>query len=133
MKTKTSELIGPALDWAVAKALGVPAQVLPIRSNSRIVGHRVYLDPAERDEFGMVEFEPSTNWSQGGPIIDSERVATQPYRGAWIAGVSGKPARGTSSWSCGGPTPLVAAMRCYVASKLGDEVEIPDELTHKRP
>jgi hypothetical protein len=27
-----------------------------------------------------------------------------------------------------GPTPLIAAMRCYVASKLGDEVEIPSEL-----
>ena len=27
-----------------------------------------------------------------------------------------------------GPTPLVAAMRCFVVSKLGDEVEVPDEL-----
>jgi hypothetical protein len=27
-----------------------------------------------------------------------------------------------------GDTPLIAAMRCYVASKLGDEVEIPKEL-----
>ena len=27
-----------------------------------------------------------------------------------------------------GPTPLIAAMRCYVASKLGDEVEVPVEL-----
>lgn len=27
-----------------------------------------------------------------------------------------------------GPTPLIAAMRCFVASKLGDEVEVPDEL-----
>lgn len=27
-----------------------------------------------------------------------------------------------------GPTTLIAAMRCYVASKLGDEVEVPEEL-----
>ena len=27
-----------------------------------------------------------------------------------------------------GPTPLIAAMRCYVASKLGDEVDVPEEL-----
>jgi hypothetical protein len=27
-----------------------------------------------------------------------------------------------------GPTPLIAAMRCYVQSKLGDEVEAPEEL-----
>lgn len=26
------------------------------------------------------------------------------------------------------PTPLIAAMHCYVANKLGDEVEIPEEL-----
>jgi hypothetical protein len=29
------------------------------------------------------------------------------------------------------PTPLIAAMRCYVASKLGDEVDVPDELTEE--
>jgi hypothetical protein len=29
-----------------------------------------------------------------------------------------------------GPTPLIAAMRCYVASVLGDEVEVPDSLTN---
>ena len=28
-----------------------------------------------------------------------------------------------------GPTPLIAAMRCYVVSKLGDEVEVPDSLS----
>jgi hypothetical protein len=27
-----------------------------------------------------------------------------------------------------GPTPLIAAMRCFVSSRLGDEVEIPKEL-----
>lgn len=27
-----------------------------------------------------------------------------------------------------GPTPLIAAMRCYVASNLGEEVEIPEEV-----
>ena len=27
-----------------------------------------------------------------------------------------------------GPTALIAAMRCYVASKLGEEVDVPEEL-----
>jgi hypothetical protein len=27
-----------------------------------------------------------------------------------------------------GPTPLIAAMRCYVQSRLGDEVDVPKEL-----
>lgn len=40
----------------------------------------------------------------------------------WLAmGVDGKPCSA-------GPTPLVAAMRCYVASKLGDVVDVPKEL-----
>jgi hypothetical protein len=37
-----------------------------------------------------------------------------------------------AGWGCinrsSGPTPLIAAMRCYVASKLGDEIEIPENL-----
>ena len=43
--------------------------------------------------------------------------------------------RGTSlaltrraQWNGAGPTPLIAAMRCFCCSKLGDEVEVPDEL-----
>jgi hypothetical protein len=35
----------------------------------------------------------------------------------------------TESYTLDGPTPLIAAMRCYVASKLGDEVELPEELS----
>jgi hypothetical protein len=27
-----------------------------------------------------------------------------------------------------GHTPLIAAMRCYVASKLGEEIDVPEEL-----
>jgi len=35
----------------------------------------------------------------------------------------------TTGWTnASGPTPLIAAMRCFVASKVGDEVEIPDIL-----
>jgi hypothetical protein len=62
----------------------------------------------------------STDWSDGGPIIERECIEltlnTDTTGGKWKAG------------DCTGPTPLVAAMRCYVASKLGDEVEVPEEL-----
>lgn len=64
----------------------------------------------------------STNWVLGGPIIEREEF-------------SGLKCYGKGDWECsngdifcGGPTPLIAAMRCYVASKLGDEVEVPEEL-----
>ena len=65
----------------------------------------------------------STNWSQGGPIIDRERISLRHI---------GKSIKG-DIWDAGdneieGPTPLIAAMRCYCASKLGDTVEVPDEL-----
>jgi len=102
MKVKTSEASGPALDWAVGKCEG------------------------KRDnDFGWWwdNFKPSTDWSQGGPIIERENIALYPHGdGTYEAEVFLNPKRGA------GPTPLIAAMRCYVASKLGNEVEVPDEL-----
>jgi hypothetical protein len=65
---------------------------------------------------------PSTNWAHGGPIIERERIdVLYEHDLRWIA----VPQKGIESY---GPTPLIAAMRCYVASKLGDEVEIPEGL-----
>ena len=112
---KTSELIGAALDWAVAKCEG---------------------RPVEQDN-GMVNwpyltgYSPSTDWSQGGPIVERERIRTRfesecywyftTPTDTWLANYEG-----VGEWL--GPTPLIAAMRCYVASKLGDSVEIPEEL-----
>ena len=64
-------------------------------------------------------YKYSTDWAKGGPIIERERIALafgKHDTGVWWAG------------KFVGPTPLIAAMRCYVASKLGDEVEIPEEL-----
>jgi hypothetical protein len=66
---------------------------------------------------------PSTDWAQGGAIIEREGIEllceTLGFR--WVA----MPQKGPE-WS--GPTPLIAAMRCYVASKLGFEVELPEEI-----
>jgi hypothetical protein len=79
---------------------------------------------------GLEGFEPSTDWAQGGPIIEREHIElTFDRDGPDILWHAKKYAfDGTLLWSESGPTPLIAAMRCYVASKLGDEVEIPDEL-----
>jgi hypothetical protein len=74
---------------------------------------------------------PSTDWSQGGPIIEQLR-AYGKHR--FIIESDGDNVS-ILAWSspyafCNGygPTILIAAMRCYVASKLGDEVDIPEEL-----
>lgn len=64
----------------------------------------------------------STDWAQGGPVIERERMELRgDGDGGWVAWDYLNPKQY-------GPTPLIAAMRCYVASKLGVEVEIPDEL-----
>jgi hypothetical protein len=117
MKIKTSELTGPALDWAVAKCDGVYFENLR--------------------EFEDYALNYCTDWEHGGPIIEREGLGVTQYNNI--------PNRPENRWQCVkyyggmrlgnyrplmayGPTPLIAAMRCYVASKLGDEVEIPEEL-----
>ena len=127
---KTSALIGPALDWAVAKCEGF--------SNLRMNPHRYaafLIMTSPRANYGPVllaNLDYSTNWSQGGPIIERERIEIKRgnplyfpkdtieindyYELLWLADKHY------------GPTPLIAAMRAYVASKLGNEVEIPEEL-----
>ena len=110
---KTSELNGAALDWAVAKCEYPEPDYEP----SWWVE---YVTPGCSDD-GWV-FQPSTRWAQGGPIIEREEITIQqsPERDCWMAHNNGP--------AYEGPTPLIAAMRCYVASKLGDEVEVPEEL-----
>ena len=139
MKIKTSELTGAALDLAVAKCEG-----------NTFAG--------EYPQLLASGFRPpkySTDWAQGGPIIERENISIvrcdddyQNFPDKWLA------ERGANSycestehqqhdamiqfsvWNDGscfdkdgpfyGPTPLIAAMRCYVASRLGDEVDVPD-------
>ena len=71
--------------------------------------------------------EYSTSWEQGGPIIERECIAISCLH---ITGYTPNTwtARRPQRCSEDGPTPLIAAMRCYVASELGDEVELPEEL-----
>ena len=101
MKIKTSELTGTALDWAVAKAAG-----------------QTYHGPAWT--------KPSTDWAQGGPIIEREKIAAVYRAGRYWLAYTHENYQGRQADACG-PTPLIAAMRCYVASKLGDEVDVPDD------
>lgn len=107
MRVKTNELTGAALDWAVALCEVGPIDIKDID------------DP---------HFY-STDWAEGGPIIEREGInldnyAKNPKWSAWTPA----PDRESGEAQAYGPTPLIAAMRCYVVSKLGDEVEIPWEL-----
>lgn len=107
---KTSELTGAALDWAVAKC----------------EGWNVSVDEFLKSQMSSSKFAYSSVWAKGGPIIERERIDLRFDRSG----------RSTYPWNAstlermlGGPTPLIAAMRGFVASKLGDKVEIPEELT----
>lgn len=77
------------------------------------------------------DFCPSTDWAQGGPIIEREGIQLSGWESRWEAKLYwSKAAQGGPKryWNMTGPNPLIAAMRCYVASKLGSEVEVPEEL-----
>ena len=101
-KMKVSELEGAELDFWVAKAEGYAP---------KIEGKTCFL----MCEAGGSIHAPSTNWSQGGPIIEREKLSIS----YWSPTSYGP-------WQCHemyGATPLIAAMRAYVASKFGEEVE----------
>ena len=110
MKVNTSELTNAALDWAVAKCEGHPniSDAHPDGGVRVISGQR---------------FNPSLLWGDGGPIIERESIAIGKGWEQWAAYKGCDTDEGML-----GPTPLIAAMRCYVASKLGDVVDVPDEL-----
>jgi hypothetical protein len=124
MKIKTSELSGTALDWAVAKAEG----------RTDIQAH------PDGEISGQDEFEYETDWALAGPIIEREDISFRKYHNekskahgryyARLCRESGTMVCWDKTTGCQqtGPTPLIAAMRCYVASKLGAEIDIPEEL-----
>ena len=109
---KTSELTGAALDWAVAL---IEYPEWKEQGYLEVFPHDLSFDD------GTV-YAPSTDWAQGGPIIERERIGVEPHPSSesWVSFCSGV--------SYVGPTPLIAAMRCYVGSQLGNEIEIPEEL-----
>jgi hypothetical protein len=126
MLVKTSELSGVALDYAVAKCEGEEVLVSNITSGGTVLGLAL-LWVGHYDDFGLIKYEPSTDWTIAGPIIERERICPDYLLdGRWLA-IS----RLDHSKQGLGPTLLIAAMRCLVASKMGDTIEIPDELLNK--
>lgn len=114
MKIKVSDATGAALDWLVAKATEPYNDFYT----------SIVISDIDRND-GQKMYAPSTDWSQGGPIIDREKITASPEGVVWIA-VATRP---EDSCVMYGPTLLIAVMRCFVVSKLGDEVEVPEELT----
>lgn len=117
MLIKVREASGAALDWMVAKCEGYDLQLDDETSGHWLVPQDGFL----HDEKPLSAFRPSTNWSQGGPIIERENIfIMKNSKNEWVSIIH----RG-SPIGITGLTPLIAAMRCYVTRSLGDEVEVP--------
>jgi len=112
---KTNKLSGAALDWAVAWA-----ENITIKHFSGVF----YLLDGD-------EWNPTRNWAQGGPIIEREGISVDRIGGAWTADIADS-VGGYIEHTESGTTPLIAAMRCYVTSKLGDEIDLPEDLNKEQ-
>lgn len=141
VEVKTAELSGAALDWAVAEAEGVQRFVM----GDDWPGNSVVADAADRDRVVICnlvgrlvvsrggwngQWTPSTDWSQGGPLIESHFVKLEPQGAAWKAGTDLR-IGGTPYVEATGPVALCAAMRAIVVAKLGDVVQVPAELVQE--
>lgn len=140
---KTAELTGAALDWAVAKCEGKTIE--NIGKYGILINH---------DEKELI-YKPSQWWALGGDIVERKNISVVRINGGFAKDEQGFTTtqriilwgaaigiqddycifedEATAYWFepsslTTGQTPLIAAMRCYVASKLGDEVDAPEEL-----
>ena len=114
MRIKTSELKERALDWAVWMAMG---EIVEPSLDGGYDGVGNYYEP----------WSPSTKWGQGGPIIDREDITVGPWDTSPAMAHMPGPVNSRNPRMVG-PTKLIAARRCFVVSRLGDEVDVPEEL-----
>jgi hypothetical protein len=107
-QVNTADLTGAVLDWAVTKCEGKAVSLL----GGDVVWREV--------------LAYSTKWAYGGPIIEREQISIVPS----ICGDFWAARKYTEHvvLSFDGATPLIAAMRCYVASKAGNTIDIPETL-----
>lgn len=125
---KVRELKGVELDYWAARAEQMEVDFYGVDPSirARVPGLGVH-----------APWSPSRYWNQAGPIIDREIICIDAGDGSfpgekmWAAWLSSN-APMSADEEITGPTALVAAMRCFVHSKFGDDV--PDlPFSHKHP
>lgn len=125
-KIKVADASGIVLDWLVAKCEGVAVEHL--KTSDGLLNQLNFKKLSEARKYNDARYRPQYSPSQAWPIIDRERICVHAYLDpaeGWNACIYiGKVRR----FHLGGSTGLIAAMRCYVASKLGEEAEVPEEL-----
>lgn len=115
VKLKVEQLMGPALDWAVAKAVGGNPWVSPFGG----VGF-------DSDCWALAPYQPSISWDHCGPLIERFNIGLTVMNGSWLA-TEGEHSGGCGE-SCYGGNQREAACRAIVLSQLGEEVEVPETL-----
>lgn len=119
---QVKDATGSVLDWMVAKCEGTPS----VRMFENSKGFRVYKN--ESMKMQGINFAPSTVWAQGGPIIEQEKIELIPPANESILEWVAVWYKCEDAGMQGGTSPLIAAMRCFCCSKLGDIVDVPEEL-----
>lgn len=149
----TTDLTGRALDYAVALAEGHRVEPY-ISENGRPVwavhiGMRVMIigGGTVMEALGAGYYQPSVDPKYGHPIMEREGISLRAIRkpghamdGQWLAMKDHGNTANIVQWAeflfkdtarrlyWRGPTMLVAAMRCFVSSNLGNHVDVPKEL-----
>lgn len=122
VEVNTVGLTGPTLDWAVAKVIGHSADW------ERSSGCLWF----ESNDHEWLVWSPSTDWAQGGPLIDKHSIDfnTQgvDVDGSQLIEATAQDFECMECWSAEGETRLIAACRAIVSAKFGDAVKVPAEL-----
>jgi len=130
MRVNVSTLTGEALDWAVATCedRNIMRDPMGFKSGSES-GYWIWEEKTNNhiDTAQLIgrNYSPSKNWLQGGEIIERENVSLaspSPVSDHWTAMTN------MSTHKQHGDTALIAAMRCYVETKMGGEIDIPNSL-----
>jgi len=133
--TRVSDLAGAELALWVARALGwklfyvKPGGIIWYILFEQDGGGEGPIGTVESGAAPFDDFQPSTNWVQGGPLIEKHHIETAPTYDddgvcvtGWVAMMFNNIANPHPPIIQEGPTPLIAAMRALVASVYGDSV-----------
>jgi hypothetical protein len=133
MKITPDKMDKLALDWAVGQC---EKRKLYLAKSKRLMTANY---GAFNHRHGAPWYEPSSNWLQGGRIIQSNRITLDITDTAYDDKTDECIKLRTPEWwssigevTARGSTPLIAAMRCYVANRLTQagltEVELPPDI-----
>jgi hypothetical protein len=135
---KTSELNGNALCYAVTM-IEMPHLVWGQTIGLHYASNQVVVLELPEPQC----YSPFTGRDTLDLLVEREMLSVYPFfcDGELAGWTACNPSQGEydeigdliegSDFAQDGPTPLIAAMRCLVASKMGDNIEIPDELLNK--